>query len=326
MTLPFAGRLVLGGLLASALAAAAGAQEKTLRAVSAFPEGTLFSSKFEAFVKAVNEKGKGVIRLNYLGGAPKVMPFTEVGKNLKDGVIDIMNSTGAYYTNVVPEGYALKLLEVPMTEARKNGAWALINKIHNEKLNAYYLARAHQYDEFHIYLNKEIKKPEELKGLKVRVTPVYRAMIEKIGGTAVLSAPSDVYTMLERNTVDGYGWPARGIFDFSWEKVTKFRIDPGFYNADIQFLVNLGVWNGLSDAQKKVLMDAGAEVEAKLEADKPLNEAERQKQAAAGIKAIRFSPEDEKRYLQLAYDAAWEAVIKASPQHGPEMRKLFSKK
>jgi TRAP-type C4-dicarboxylate transport system substrate-binding protein len=111
---------------------------------------------------------------------------------------------------------------------------AYLEKLHNEKMKAHYLARTYNYDEFHIYVNKEVKTPN-FSGLKIRVSPIYRAMVEKLGGTAVTSTGPEVYTMLERNTVDGYGWPARGIFDFSWQKVTKYRIDPGFYNADIQF-------------------------------------------------------------------------------------------
>jgi TRAP-type C4-dicarboxylate transport system substrate-binding protein len=322
-------RHLLFAATAAALASApAFAQDVTLRGVSAFPEGTLYSTKFEAFVKEVNEKGGAVkLKIQYLGGAPKVMPTFDVGKNLKDGIVDIASSTGAYYTNVVPEADALKLTENSIQTLRQNGGWALINKLHNEKMNAYYLARIFEYDEFHIYVNKEVKKPEDLKGLKLRVTPIYRAMVEKIGGTAIASTPPEVYTMLERNTVDGFGWPARGIFDFSWQKVTKYRIDPGFYNADIQILVNLNAWNGkLNDAQRKFLQDLALAIEAKNIDDRPLNEAERKKQAEAGMKSIKFSADDEKRYLQIARDAAWESVIKVSPEHGPKMRALFEKK
>jgi TRAP-type C4-dicarboxylate transport system substrate-binding protein len=293
--------------------------------VSGFPEGTAYSSKFEAYVKQVNEKGKGLVRINYLGGAPKVMPTFDVGKNLRDGLVDIISSTGAYYTNVVPEADAQKLLEVSMAELRKNGGMAYLEKIYNEKMKAHYLARTFNYDEFHIYLNKEIKTPD-FKGLKIRVTPIYRAMVEKLGGTAVTSAPPEVYTMLERNTVDGYGWPARGIFDFSWQKVTKYRVDPGFYNADLQVLVNLDVWTKkLSDAQRKLLADIAMAMEVDT-ADQAINAAERKKQEDAGIKVIKFSAADEKKYLDVIRDAGWDSVLKASPEHGPKLREFFTKK
>lgn len=307
-----------------AIAPFAPAQEVVLRGVSAFPDGNAYSLKFEAYIKKVNDKGKGLVRINYLGGAPKVMPTFDVGKNLRDGLFDIMSNTGAYYTNVLPEADALKLLEIPMAELRRNGGYDYVNRLHNEKMKAHYLARVYNYDEFHIYLNKEIKVPD-FTGLKIRVSPIYRAMVEKLGGTAVTSTGPEVYTLLERNTVDGYGWPARGIFDFSWQKVTKYRIDPGFYNADLQFLVNLDVWTKkLNDAQRKLLTDLAMEIELS-EEDKQVNAAERKRQEEAGIKVIRFSPADERKYLQIARDAAWEAVLKVSPEHGPKLRQFFTK-
>ena len=45
-----------------------------------------------------------------------------------------------------------------------------------------------------------------------------------------------------------------------------------------------------------------------------------------GIKVLRFSDADAKKYLEIARDAGWEAVIKASPEHGPKLREYFTKK
>jgi TRAP-type C4-dicarboxylate transport system substrate-binding protein len=322
-----AGLATVSALFLALAAGSAQAQDVTLKGVSSFPEGTLFSSKFEAFVKEVNAKGAAVkVRIQYLGGAPKVMPTFDVGKNLKDGVFDILSSASAYYTNVLPEADALKLIENSIQVLRRNGGWEYINKLHNEKMNAYYLARLTEHDVFHIYLNKEITKPD-FTGLRIRVTPAFRPMAEKLGATAISSPPTELYTMLERNTVDGYGWPTRGIFDFSWQKVTKYRIEPGFYNADIHLLVNLAVWRTkLNDAQRAFLQETAFAIEARSEDDKMANDAERKRQEAAGMKAIRFSPEDEKKYLAVARDSGWESILKQSPEHGPKLREFFVKK
>jgi len=90
---------------------------------------------------------------------------------------------------------------------------------------------------FHIYLNKKIDKLD-FTGLKIRVTPVYKDIVEAMGGTTVTTAPGEVYTALERGVVDGYGWPVTGIFDLGWEKVTKFRMEPAFYSVEVGVLVN----------------------------------------------------------------------------------------
>ena len=108
---------------------------------------------------------------------------------------------------------------------------------------------------FHIYLNKKIDKLD-FTGLKIRVTPVYKDIVEALGGTTVTTAPGEVYTALERGVVDGYGWPITGIFDLGWEKVTKFRMEPAFYSVEVGVLVNLDAWKSLNDAQRKVLSDA----------------------------------------------------------------------
>src|SRR6187549_3021909 len=122
------------GLALAAAFSPASAQEVTLRAVTSFAEGTQFSKGFERFIEKVNKDGKGVIQINYIGG-PRAMPPFEVGNAVRSGVVDIANVTGAFYTNLMPEADALKLISKPMTEQRKNGTWELINQIHNQKLN-----------------------------------------------------------------------------------------------------------------------------------------------------------------------------------------------
>jgi TRAP-type C4-dicarboxylate transport system substrate-binding protein len=312
-------------LLAAAWAGTAAAQEITLKAVSSFAEGTKDSLGFEALVKEINAKGAGKIRINYLGGAPKVMNPFEVVKNLKDGVIDMANANSAFFTNVVPEADAFKLAEFGIAELRKNGGWAYMNKLLNEKANAYYLGNPLENITFNIYLNKPIEKAD-LRGLKIRVTPIYRAMVEALGGTAVTSQPAEVYTLMERNTVDGFGWPTAGIFDYSWEKVTKYRVEPAFYSAALHALVNLSVWNKLGAERQKIMMDAMLEIEKKAPDRVALNDAERKRQEQAGIKAIILPPTEAKKWTDTAKSAAWAAVAKTSPEHAARLKELLTKK
>jgi len=107
--------------LAAAFACGAYAQEVTLKAVSSFAEGTKDSLPFEALIQDINKRGAGKIKINYLGGAPKVMNPFEVVKNLKDGVVDMANANSAFFTNLMPEADAFKLAELGIGELRKNG-------------------------------------------------------------------------------------------------------------------------------------------------------------------------------------------------------------
>src|SRR5574342_812497 len=253
-------KFALGLVAATLVYSSAVAQEGTLRAVTAFAEKTTYSRGFEKFIERVNAEGKGKIQINYIGG-PKAMPPFEVGKALQSGVIDIANTTGAFTTNVMPEGDAWKLTEKPMSELRKNGGYDYMAKLYAEKMNAIFLARLVDNNSFHLYLTKPISKPD-LAGLKIRITPVYRDFFQALGATVVHTPPGEVYTSLERGVVAGYGWPIHGLFDLGWHEKTKFRVDPGFYSAEVSILINKGALAKLNGAQKKVILDAAAWIEA----------------------------------------------------------------
>jgi TRAP-type C4-dicarboxylate transport system substrate-binding protein len=309
-------------ILAGSLDAAA-AQEVTLKGISSFAEKTFYSRGFERFVEKVNADGKGVIQINYIGG-PKAMPPFEVGNALKGGVVDIANVTGAFYTNLMPEADAWKLTEKPMAEIRKNGGFDYMARLYDQKLNAIFLARHIDNNPFHLYLNKPIGKID-LSGLKIRITPVYRDFFQSIGATVVQTAPGEVYTALERGVVDGYGWPITGIFDLGWHEKTKYRVDPGFYSAEVSVLINKDAWNKLTPPQKKVISDAAAWLEAQAADTEKENAVDIARQKTAGIQVIEFKDADRAAFLSKAYEAGWAGVIKQSPEHGPKIREFFAK-
>jgi TRAP-type C4-dicarboxylate transport system substrate-binding protein len=318
-------RIALGLAAAISICSSAFAQEVTLRAVTAFAEKTTYSRPFEKFIEQVNAEGKGIIQINYIGG-PKAMPPFEVGNALKAGVVDIANTTGAFTTNVMPESDAWKLTERPMSELRKNGGYDYMAKLYAEKMNAIFLARLVDNNQFHLYLNKPISTPD-LTGLKIRITPVYRDFFQALGATVVQTPPGEVYTSLERGVVDGYGWPITGIFDLGWHEKTKYRVDPGFYTVEVSILVNKTTWDKLSDAQKAVLRKAAERGEAEAAAEFGAENAkDTKRQADAGIQTIKFDGAVAEAYRAKAYQAGWEGVIKQSPEHGPKIKEFFAKK
>ncbi len=310
--------------IALALAAgAASAQEVTLRVVSAFAENSTYVKRLEAWIARVNAEGKGNLQLNFIGG-PKAIPTFEVGNAVKTGVVDIGMSTGAFYTNVMPESDALKLTRMFVAEQRRNGAFDYINKVWNEKGNMQYLARMVENQPFHIYLTKKIDKPD-LAGLKIRITPVYRDFFQALGAQVITTPPGEVYTALERGVVDGYGWPIGGIFDLNWQEKTKFRVDPGFYDAEVSLIVNLDKWKALTPRQRDYLTQQALAFEKQNDFWAKFSQDEIARQAAAGIQTISFEGAQRAEFLSKADEAGWAGVIKSSPQHGPRLRELFGK-
>ena len=292
--------------------------------VSAFPESSIYVKRLETWIERVNAESKGTLKLTFIGG-PKAVPTFEVGNAVRTGVVDMAMSTGAFYTNVFPESDALKLTQTPIAEQRKSGVYDHINRLWQQKGNMVYLARIVEHQPFHVYLNKRIDRPD-LTGLKIRVTPVYRDFFTSLGATVMQTAPGEVYTALERGVVDGYGWPIGGIFDNNWQERTKYRVDPGFYDAEVSLLVNLDVWKRLTPGQRDALTKHALALEGQNDFWKTYAQDEARRQEQAGLQVIRFEAAQARQYLDRAYETGWAGVIKNSPEHGPKLRELFGKR
>jgi TRAP-type transport system periplasmic protein len=315
---------ISSALLVVALASSAAcAQEVTLRMVSAFAENGIYVQRLLPWIQKVNAEGKGVLQINFIGG-PKAIPTFEVGNAVKTGVVDMALSTGAFYTNVMPEADFLKLTQVFVAEQRKNGAFDAINKVWNEKANMQYLGRVVENQPFHIYTNKKIDKPD-LSGQKIRITPVYRDFFQALGANVITTPPGEVYTALERGVVDGYGWPVGGIFDFNWQEKTKFRVDPGFYDAEVSIIMNLPAYKRLSDVQRNYLNKQMLAFEAENNFWASYGRDEIARQDKAGIQTIRFDAATAKSFHDKAYDIGWAAAAKQNPEVAARFRSLFSK-
>jgi len=200
----------------------------------------------------------------------------------------------------------------------------MLNEIANQKMNANYLTSFGIGVHFHFYVTKDMQvtKPEDLKGLRFRGQPNYAAMFRHYGIAGVNIAPPEVYTALERGTVQGYGWPLWGIEDFGWDKLTKIRIDPGFYNVTVTVLMNKPKYDSLRAAQKKVLDDAVVW----FEQDDLRYTGQKTKdtlayQEKASIKVVNFGPQWQKTAVELS----WEDLTKLSPDSIGKLRAVIDK-
>ncbi|MEX3315006.1 TRAP transporter substrate-binding protein DctP [Sulfitobacter sp. PS-8MA] len=150
-------------------------------------------------------------------------------------------------------------------------------------------------------------------------------MFTQLGANLVRTAPGEVYSALERGAIDGYGWPSQGVLDLGWDEQTKYRVDPSFYNVDVNLLVNLDTWNGLTDEQRAKLEEGAAWMEELNHDNAARNKAEYAAQAEAGIETITFGEADAETWTNAARDAGWAAVAEVDADLAQEMRACMTK-
>jgi TRAP-type C4-dicarboxylate transport system substrate-binding protein len=304
------------------------AETFTLKAVTAWPKTASEYKAFTTFTDLVEQmvakKYPGELKIQFIGG-PEAVKTPDQVQALQRGMVDMVFTTSAYYLSVLPEVDALKLSDFAPAEERASGAWAYMNDLH-EKIGIYYLARLGLSIKFHLYLKKPIKSAD-LKGLNIRVSPMYLQVIKGLGGNPVVIPPTEVYVALERNVVDGYCWPSVGIGDWGWQKQTKYVVDPGFYNVPNPLLVNLKIWNNLPQKLRDLLKEAAIEAEKTVVAAfEDMAKQERPMLIKEGIQVIDLPPAEKEKFLKVAYEEGWKDLLGKSPVVGAKLKELLTKK
>lgn len=312
--------LCAAALAAAALAPAAGAAEVKLKAASFLPVRSIVAKQFVRFVDETNKQCAGKVAISVVG--PEAVPSLEQWNALKNGVIDMHYGPPNYWRGVVPAGDVISVARNESEEQRNNGAWAMINAEYNKKLNAYYLTHLFNGVRFHLYTTKPAKD-RKFDGMRLRSVPIYDAFFKSLGAQPLRMAPPDVYTALERNTVEGYGWPLWGIQDFGWDKYTKFRHDPGFISAAVAVIINLDKWQGLDAGQRDCLTRMSRWVEGEWPKWRAAEDAvQKAAQEKSGVKAVDMGAD----FALQAEEIYWQDLTKGDAEFVRKIRPLLSGK
>ncbi|MEJ2099156.1 MAG: TRAP transporter substrate-binding protein DctP [Desulfobacterales bacterium] len=306
------------------------AEKITIKAISAWPKNEpSVADDYLGFIahanKVLEQKFPGQIEIKYMGGA-EVIPIPNQADALRAGTVDMYFGTDAYYAGIAPAANASKLTLLTSWEERARGVNAIFDQIHRLKLNSTYLGRLGSEVMFQMYLNKKVASPDDLKGLRIRVSPMYIDFMKALQVTPIETKPGDVYMALERGVVDGFCWPLFTIRPWGWQEVTKYVVGPGFYKVCHPLLVNLHKWNQIPPDIQKAIMEVEMEEE-HIIADRDMVKIKNEKELLkkAGLEFIEFSKSDTKKYFDLAYSSGWEGQIKKAPEYSEKLRPLLSK-
>jgi tripartite ATP-independent transporter DctP family solute receptor len=110
------------------------------------------------------------------------------------------------------------------------------------------------YGQRMVTANREIKKPEDMKGMKLRVppAPLFLMFTKSVGANATPIAFAEVYLALQNKTVDGQENPLPTIMAKKFHEVQTHIMLTGHITESLLTIVGAHVWPRLSDAEKKV--------------------------------------------------------------------------
>ena len=320
--------LLLGAfLLLGSVSVSVAADQVVLRTLSAWPKTTFEIQQFMKWVdmlqKAADEKYPGQLKIDYRG-AGEVIGNKEQVEALRDGLIDMVATAPSYYTSIMPELDLLSLSNMTPWEQRESGAYDYLEELHNKKANAHFVSHFGTGSLFRLFMNKKITSSSELKGKKIRVSPTHIAFMKSLGAETIGMPPTDIYTAIERGVVDGYIQPPAVIRDFGLVPVSKYMIDPGFYEPCMTILINKSVWEKIPDNLKELINSTIKDGEHMIvENIQAKNEAEFEQFKKDGMEFVTLTDADV--FAQKAREALEGVVLAKAPEEGKKLLGLITK-
>jgi len=303
------------------------AQPIVLKAVTFLPSDHPLMWGSLQFFEMVNQKAKGELKIEYLGG-PEVIPANDQVEAMKTaGAVHIVSTITTNTDPIVPESTMIIMRKGSPVDARKSGIYDAFSKLYQDA-GLYYLGDTFWPTPFYFWLNKPVTSYKEMSKLRLRTGGLYEPFIRALGSTPVTIAMPDVYTALDRGMVDGFGWGGlRGVIDSGWHEVSKNVIDHPFWSANGVMVLSMETWNKLPKHLQDIMIESMKEIEEKAIAyNEQIEKEAREKATAAGVKFIKFSDAEAKEYIDIANKAAWEDMEKrARPEPFKKMKELLTK-
>src|SRR5712691_9559970 len=167
------------------------------------------------------------------------------------------------------------------------------------------------YGDRQVTSNKPINKPEDMKGLKIRVpdAPLYTMFPRAVGANPTPIAFAEVYLALQNGTVDAQENPLPTIDAKKFYEVQKYIVLTGHITDALLTIVGGPTWTKLSEADKTtfeaVLKEAAAKATGEIvEIEKKLG-AEFEKRGKTVVKVDRKPFREATMKLHNGPDATW---------------------
>ncbi len=204
---------------------------------------------WEEWAKKVQEQSNGRIEIEMVSLPELGFGGVELIRLIKTGVVDIAEIYGGYVAGELP---LLEILELPgifpdpETAKKAILSWKPTEaKILAQRANAVLLAMA-AYPDQAIFSKKPLRTLADFKGLKIRVHSVALSqLVAGLGGEPLSLAFAEVYTAMERGTLDAAFTGTKPGYDQRWYEVTKYLVGPISMRPHVAISINRKVWKKL---------------------------------------------------------------------------------
>jgi len=259
---------LIGLLVTSPLAGTAPAQEKKIVAKLAdiLSPDHPHSRTWMYFAEKVKERTGGRVEIQVFHSA-QLGQTKDLFQSLQAGSIEMAKMPTSFSNEWIPE---VKVFDLAYLFHGRDELWRVFRgdvgkRFMNQIYPKYGLTGIMWVDDGgrSIFTNKPVRKPEDLKGLKIRVQPsdIQIQAINEMGGIATPMAFGEVYLALQQKVLDGAeNSPVLFWTSKQWEVCKVYSLTEQFWSVST-LLANKKWWDGLPKDVQAQLLAAGQDAE-----------------------------------------------------------------
>ena len=225
----------------------------------------VFQEGAEKFAEEVKLMSNGRLAIHVYAGGELVPPL-QVFDAVSQGIVEMGHGSPYYWAGKVPEAQFFSSVPFGMTAKGMNawlyhgGGLALWREVY-ARFNVFPIPMGNTGIQMGGWFNKKIDSPEDLKGLRMRIPGLGGKVFKRAGGNPVLLAGAEVYTALERGTIDATEWVAPfhdmrlGLY-----RAAQYYYFPGWHEPGTGFelMINRNAWQQLPPDLQKIVEVAAA--------------------------------------------------------------------
>lgn len=126
------------------------------------------------------------------------------------------------------------------------------------------------------WFNKKLNRPEDLKGLKMRMPGLGGEVFARLGGNPQNIPPQELFTSLQSGVIDGLEWVGPwNDMALGFHKIAKYYYGPGFHegSATLELMLNKKAWDSLPKELQRIIKIACATENSLMHAEYQANNA-----------------------------------------------------
>ncbi len=227
------------------------------------PNFPLVGEACNAFADWIAQMSAGRLQIRVFGGG-ELIPALETFEAVSSGTAQIGHGAAYYWAGKIPAAQFFAAVPFGMNAQQLNawiisgGGLALWRELY-DPFDLIPFPGGNTTAQMGGWFNREINSVRDLKGLKMRIPGLGGRAFERAGGSAILSAGSEIYTNLERGVIDATEWigPYHDYL-MGFHKIAKYYYSPGWHEAGtaLEVIVHRKAFDSLPSDLQMILETA----------------------------------------------------------------------